>query len=119
MQVCSAAGIPQICPLYTAPEASTALVTSPRAPESGIPVLVQVVPSDDTANSPGACHDAYRMPSVEMAIDGSFPSSDPGRKPVVNWNADPDAGATRNATRTAPSSAVPSTAILFMSITSP
>src|SRR5439155_13572145 len=108
MHVCSAAGTPQIWPLYTAPDASTAFDTSPSALGSGDPVLVQVTPSVDTANVPGDCQDAYLMPSVEMAIDGSFPSSDPGRNPVLKVNADPDAGATRNATRTAPSSTVPS-----------
>src|SRR5438132_2405419 len=115
MHVCRAAGTPQICPLYTAPEASTALVTSPRAPESGSPVFVQVSPSDATANSPGDCQDAYRMPPVEMASDGSLPSPEPGRKPVPNWKADvPDAGATMNATRSAPSSATPTSTLPFI-----
>src|SRR6266508_2724364 len=106
MHVCSAAGRPQICPLYTAPDASTAFVTSPMAPGSGSPVFVQFTPFCETANSPGDCQDAYRTPFVEIASEGSFPSLDPGMNPFWNVNVGtPEAGRIITTSRTTPTSA--------------
>src|SRR5438876_665364 len=107
MQVCKmCCGSPQICPLYSAPEASTAFVTSPMAFGSGDPRFVKLTPSGELANSPGDCHDGYRTPPSEMASDGSLPSSLPGSC-TGSWKPsfDPAAVADPAATSTATSAA--------------